>query len=484
MFSLIGKFINNIKDTAAENRMKKEAESLCYRLFIDETKKLITKQGKYPEAELYRFAWKRSIVLKSLFKDSDSASKYDSIQKMALSDYFKVAPSNPYRSKGIELSQKAYDKLLASEKKILYPELAQEPKEKKASVSKPKKTITKNPRYGHTGRTVSNYKYKSDGTAIDDFVNELSSFTKSAESVAYSVSGLTGKPRRHKTTGVKSNHSTEMDNINSWKKTYKVGLLVPRSFHDLGSLVDNLLKGIKQADYDDDYVKHVIYPLSNKAEAIFRGFITKYDLESVVTAGIKSDGRISIWITIALPVTAREIVVHCGTYLTDYPKKFQDEMTELVNNHLQKKPELFSEIYEDYDARYKILRNIEQKLRKLHGVPLIGEGFVNQTALFNIVKKKFPRALSEHSPTWLGKQRFDIYIPEKRLAIEYNGQQHYSPVDIFGGEEGFERTCMRDEQKRNVSEANNVKVYDWHHERKICDKEIDALYFWIDHNCN
>ena len=92
--------------------------------------------------------------------------------------------------------------------------------------------------------------------------------------------------------------------------------------------------------------------------------------------------------------------------------------------------------------------------------------------------------MSEHSPTWLGKQRFDIYIPEKRLAIEYNGQQHYSPVDIFGGEEGFERTCMRDEQKRNVSEANNVKVYDWHHERKICDKEIDALYFWIDHNCN
>lgn len=483
VFSLIGKVIKNVKESIADGKERKEAELLAFRQFIEETKGKVIKTSKYPEAELYRHAWKRAIVLKSLFEDTDKAKNYEAFEKMASDNYFKVAPDNPYRRTRLELSKKAYDKLLASEKKLLFSKpVLKASKDEKKTIRRPKKPKTRNPQYGHSGRTVGNYKYKSDGTSVDNFVYDLMTFLRNTESITISVSGLTGKPRRYNSTGIHSDAPTSTSVPISWTKTYRIGILVPRSFYDIGAFVDELRKESRKDD-QRDYVAAIINPLSTRADGIFRNFLAQYDSKSHVTAGIKSDGRIRIWVTITLPVSAREIVVHCGTYLTEYPKKFVDEMAELVRIRLEKDPELFAKIFEDYDVRYKVLRSIEQKLRKLHGAPLIGEGFVNQTALFKLIKKKYPRAKFEYSPPWLGNQRFDIYIPDKKLAIEYNGPQHYAPVDVFGGEEGFKKVLRLDEQKRQLSRANNVQVYEWHFERPICKRELDVLCTWIDANC-
>ena len=45
-----------------------------------------------------------------------------------------------------------------------------------------------------------------------------------------------------------------------------------------------------------------------------------------------------------------------------------------------------------------------------------------------------------------------------RVAIEYQGKQHFEPVDIFGGQESFERQKTRDALKRKLSEENGVKL--------------------------
>ena len=42
----------------------------------------------------------------------------------------------------------------------------------------------------------------------------------------------------------------------------------------------------------------------------------------------------------------------------------------------------------------------------------------------------------------------DFYLPSKDMYIEYNGEQHYHPVDFFGGEESFKKQQERDEIKR------------------------------------
>lgn len=53
---------------------------------------------------------------------------------------------------------------------------------------------------------------------------------------------------------------------------------------------------------------------------------------------------------------------------------------------------------------------------------------------------------------------YDIYISGKRIAIEYQGKQHFEPVEFFGGEEAFKETVKRDQEKKIKSKENNVKL--------------------------
>lgn len=80
--------------------------------------------------------------------------------------------------------------------------------------------------------------------------------------------------------------------------------------------------------------------------------------------------------------------------------------------------------------------------------------------LYELLLTIFPndRIEREASPLWLARQRFDFYLPERRLALEYNGKQHYEAVDFFGGVEALTRRQTMDEAKRKVAVANGVRV--------------------------
>jgi len=66
--------------------------------------------------------------------------------------------------------------------------------------------------------------------------------------------------------------------------------------------------------------------------------------------------------------------------------------------------------------------------------------------------------IHQGSPSFLSGQRFDIWIPELKTAIEYNGIQHYEPVNIFGGVKGFNNTVARDKMKKKKCKINNIKL--------------------------
>jgi len=82
--------------------------------------------------------------------------------------------------------------------------------------------------------------------------------------------------------------------------------------------------------------------------------------------------------------------------------------------------------------------------------------------------------IGQGSPKWLEGQRFDIWIPEISAAVEYNGRQHYEPVDFFGGEEGFRETQKRDESKRSKSEANGTSLLEVEE-----GYSLEVIYDWI-----
>ena len=73
----------------------------------------------------------------------------------------------------------------------------------------------------------------------------------------------------------------------------------------------------------------------------------------------------------------------------------------------------------------------------------------NQTNLYNKLKETFPEEeiLFEFSPKWLGQQHFDIYFPKYNIAIEYDGQQHFIPIEKFGGELKFKDIIRWDKLK-------------------------------------
>lgn len=57
-----------------------------------------------------------------------------------------------------------------------------------------------------------------------------------------------------------------------------------------------------------------------------------------------------------------------------------------------------------------------------------------------------------------GKAQVDFYIPDKNIIIEYNGIQHYVPVECFGGQIRFEKQQERDNFIRNYCKENNIKL--------------------------
>lgn len=60
-----------------------------------------------------------------------------------------------------------------------------------------------------------------------------------------------------------------------------------------------------------------------------------------------------------------------------------------------------------------------------------------------------------------GKLSYDFSVIKNGqlyALIECQGQQHYKPVDMFGGEEQFAKQQLHDEEKRNYAEQLGVKL--------------------------
>ena len=97
-----------------------------------------------------------------------------------------------------------------------------------------------------------------------------------------------------------------------------------------------------------------------------------------------------------------------------------------------------------------LIRKSENILRERYNVPLVGQGWISETVLYNELKEFFSNDIVQQhsSPFWLGRQHLDIYFPKYNIGVEYQGRQHDEPIDFFGGQAAFEKTQERDERKR------------------------------------
>ena len=112
------------------------------------------------------------------------------------------------------------------------------------------------------------------------------------------------------------------------------------------------------------------------------------------------------------------------------------------------------------DIKY-LTKEAENDLRINKKLPKIGENWIEETRLYYLIKEDFPDLLvvQHGKPAFLGKQHYDIWIPKLKVAIEYQGEQHYTPVDYFGGYGAFITTKERDERKQLLSIENGINVF-------------------------
>jgi len=53
---------------------------------------------------------------------------------------------------------------------------------------------------------------------------------------------------------------------------------------------------------------------------------------------------------------------------------------------------------------------------------------------------------------------FDFYLPDYNMCIEYDGKQHFEPVNRFGGLNGFEKTKKNDKIKTDYCFKKDIKL--------------------------
>ena len=76
-----------------------------------------------------------------------------------------------------------------------------------------------------------------------------------------------------------------------------------------------------------------------------------------------------------------------------------------------------------------------------------------------------------------GKLSYDFYLPDFNLLIEYQGEQHEHPINIFGGDEQFQVQQEHDLRKMKYAEEHDIELleiwyYDFPNLEKILDNKL------------
>lgn len=120
--------------------------------------------------------------------------------------------------------------------------------------------------------------------------------------------------------------------------------------------------------------------------------------------------------------------------------------------------------------------DMETLYRKQAGLPAKGEGWVNQTFLLRCVEEimRGTDVLCEARPSWLQGQRLDIYIPALKIALEYQGEQHYFPLEHLGNAQGLKDRQDMDERKRVACRKAGVTLIEWRYDHAISIESVKA----------
>lgn len=125
---------------------------------------------------------------------------------------------------------------------------------------------------------------------------------------------------------------------------------------------------------------------------------------------------------------------------------------------------------------HSFLIRADSHLDRVRGCPIcanennisLGEKNIMKLLIENDIKyetqKKFSNCVN------INELRFDFYLPDYNLCIEYDGEQHFKSVEYFGGDVGFKQRQINDDIKNKYCKDNNIELIRISYKQKV--KEV------------
>jgi len=73
--------------------------------------------------------------------------------------------------------------------------------------------------------------------------------------------------------------------------------------------------------------------------------------------------------------------------------------------------------------------------------------------------------------------KFDFYLPKYNYCIEYDGQQHFKPLEFFGGIVQFKKNQTRDKIKNDYCKKETIKLVRVKYNDNILEKIKKEIKF-------
>lgn len=166
---------------------------------------------------------------------------------------------------------------------------------------------------------------------------------------------------------------------------------------------------------------------------------------------------------------------------------------------IQFKEEVYKLVGDEYkilgsykNARTKILIKHNSNKCKMHEYYATPDNFLRgkrcpicrdsrgELEIYNLLKKhniKFTTQKKFKECKNIRPLPFDFYLNDLSVCVEYDGGQHFEPVDFFGGEEKFKLQQINDNIKNTYCKENNIPLlripyWDYDNIESILEKEL------------
>ena len=97
---------------------------------------------------------------------------------------------------------------------------------------------------------------------------------------------------------------------------------------------------------------------------------------------------------------------------------------------------------------------------------------LEKNKIIYVFQKSFNDCVNDNN----NKLKYDFYLPEKNILIEYDGKHHFQPIEYFGGTDSFNITKKYDSMKNVYAEKNKITLIRIpYYKYKIIDKIINDI---------